>query len=239
MRILVILPTYNEAENIINLLERIKYLRNFLGHDLSVLVIDDNSPDGTGNLAKEYSKFNPWVDVLVRGGKFGLGSALLIGFKYAYINAYDCVISMDADLQHNPLYIPRMVRALSDGVEVVVASRYVSGGNVVGWSLLRRVVSLVANLYARCLLRLRVKDVTTGYKCYSRRAVAIILWRGIFSRGYSIQPETLYIVNKYGLGVSEVPFVFVSRVAGKSKMDLSVILEFFYLVPQLVNRHKV
>ena len=239
MRVLIVLPTYNEAGNIINLLERIKYIRKFFSHNINVLVIDDNSPDGTGRLAKEYSKFHPWVYVFVRRGKLGLGSALLLGFKYAYTHGYDCVISMDADLQHNPLYIPRMVKALSNGVDVVVASRYVTGGNVVGWSLLRRIVSLVANLYARCLLRLGVSDVTTGYKCYSRRAIAIIIWSGIFSRGYSIQPETLYIINRHGLSVSEIPFVFVSRAAGKSKMDLGVILEFFYLVPQLLAKHKV
>lgn len=237
MRVLIVLPTYNEAPNILDLLRKISAVRGFFPGVLDVYVIDDNSPDGTGEIAYKYSLSSRWVRVRIRRCKLGLASALLDGFRYAYLAGYDYVVSMDADLQHNPFYIINMVRRAREGFDVVIGSRYVVGGNIAGWSLVRRIVSLFANLYAKILLGLNQHDVTSGFKVYSRRAVAAILSSGVYSRGYAVQPETLYIVRRFGLRIGEEPFIFVSRERGRSKLSIDIIVEYFFMVPRLVSIH--
>ncbi len=233
MRVLIVLPTYNEAENILTLLDFIDRIRRRLKW-LDVYVIDDDSPDGTGKMALSYSFENPWVSVRIRRGRRGFASALYEGFRYAYSRGYDYVITMDADLQHNPIYIPYLLSKAIGGCDVVIASRYIMGGGIVGWSLKRRLISLAANLYARIVLGLYPLDVTSGYKCYSRRSLAIIVGLGVLSKGYAVQPETIYKVSRYGLRICEVPFTFVYRRRGRSKMGLKVIFEYFYLIPALL-----
>ncbi len=234
MRVLVILPTYNEAGNIISLLDRIAYVRGMVPFDLDVLVIDDNSPDGTARLAMEYSDSNEWVYVRVRSGKLGLASAIYMGLKYAYLNGYDYALTMDADMQHDPIFIPRLVRYALGGYDLVIGSRYIAGGGMLGWGIARRITSMVANIYARYMLCMKVRDLTSGYKCYGRRAMARILATGISSRGYAVQPETVYIAKRGGLRIGEAPFVFVNRRVGRSKMGLRVIAEFLLAIPRFL-----
>jgi dolichol-phosphate mannosyltransferase len=227
VRALVCLPTYNERENV----ERM--VRALAEQDVSVLVIDDGSPDGTGELADRLAAELDGVEVLHRERKEGLGPAYLAGFRHALADpAVELVLEMDADFSHDPLDVPRLIAAARHG-DVVLGSRYVEGGSVASWGRLRRVVSAGGSLYARVLLGVGVRDLTGGFKCYRREVLEAIDLGAITSRGYAFQIETTYRALRAGFRVVEVPIRFVDREHGGSKMSKAIVLEAIWKVPAL------
>jgi dolichol-phosphate mannosyltransferase len=228
MRALVILPTYNERENLPLLLTAI--LKVHPG--LEALIVDDSSPDGTGELADQIAAKDGRVKVLHRPVKSGLGTAYVAGFDYALTHAYDYVIEMDADFSHRPEDLPAMLSAAA-GADVVIGSRNIPGGRVVGWSWIRRFVSRGGSWYARLLLGLPIKDCTSGYKCFSRSALAHLDLEHLLANGYAFQVEVNNACHKAGLTFAEVPITFPERVAGYSKMTWGIIFEASWLVLRL------
>ena len=218
---LVIIPTYNEHENIPRLLPMV------LEQDerLHVLIVDDASPDGTGALADEIASTNARIHVMHRAGKLGLGTAYLDGFRWGIERKYDWMFEMDADFSHDPKYLPAFVAALDAGADVVVGSRNVPGGSVVGWGPLRHLISKGGSLYSQLLLGVGVRDLTTGFKAYTRQALELLNIDAIRANGYAFQIETTYRALQQGLRVVELPIVFVDRRVGKSKMGLADVLE--------------
>jgi dolichol-phosphate mannosyltransferase len=225
-RAVVCLPTYNEREN----LEAM--LRALGDKDVRVLVIDDNSPDGTGEIADRLAGDLDYVDVLHRERKEGLGPAYLAGFRRALADGAELVLEMDCDFSHDPSDVPRLVAAAADA-DVVLGSRYVPGGGVRNWGLLRRFVSAGGSWYARVLLGVKVRDLTGGFKCYRRAVLERIDLDAIDSKGYAFQIETTYRALRAGFHVVEVPITFVDREAGGSKMSKSIVVEGMWKVPAL------
>jgi dolichol-phosphate mannosyltransferase len=223
----ICLPTYNEREN----LE--KMLRALAPHGVRVLVIDDNSPDGTGQIADELARELDFVSVLHRDRKEGLGPAYLAGFRRALEEGAEYVLEMDCDFSHDPADVPRLLAAMDDGADLALGSRYVPGGGTENWGLLRRIVSAGGSLYARVLLGLRIRDVTGGFKCYRRAVLERIDLDAIHSKGYAFQIETTYRTVRAGFDVVEVPITFVDRTAGESKMSRTIFLEAVKKVPAL------
>ena len=226
MRATVCLPTYNERQN----LERM--VRALGEHGVSVLVIDDNSPDGTGELADRLARELPHVDVLHRTHKEGLGPAYLAGFRQALANGAELILEMDCDFSHDPADVPRLIAAAEDA-DLALGSRYVAGGSVGNWGLARRAVSAGGSLYARLLLGVGVRDLTGGFKCYRRKVLETIELDAISSRGYAFQIETTYRALRAGFRVVEVPIRFVDREQGGSKMSRRIVFEGFWKVPVL------
>jgi dolichol-phosphate mannosyltransferase len=222
----VCLPTYNEREN----LEAM--LRALGDKGVRVLVVDDNSPDGTGELADKLAEELDYVSVLHRPGKEGLGPAYLAGFHRALADGAELVLEMDCDFSHNPADVPRLVAATADA-DVVLGSRYVAGGGVRNWGLLRRIISEGGSWYARVLLGASVHDLTGGFKCYRRAVLESIDLDAIHSRGYAFQIETTYRALRAGFRVVEVPITFVDREAGGSKMSRAIVAEAIWKVPLL------
>jgi dolichol-phosphate mannosyltransferase len=217
---LVIIPTYNECENIPLLLPRV------LDHaDLSVLVVDDGSPDGTGDLVAVEAAHNPRVHLLRRAGKQGLGTAYIAGFRYALERGADYVFEMDADFSHDPRYLPDLLHAAETAYDLVIGSRYVAGGGTTDWGLARQLISRGGNLYARLILGLPLADMTGGYRCYRRRALEALDLDAVRSNGYSFQIEMAYRVHQAGLRVGEVPIIFPDRRVGASKMSRNIVYE--------------
>jgi len=225
----VILPTYNEVENISVILDKLIKLPC----KLDILIIDDNSQDGTIDVVKNFMKTYDNISLIVRVNEKGLGTALKRGYKEAYERGYNIAIQMDADLQHPPEIIPNLISLIENGYDVVIASRYIEGGGVSSWSLYRRVVSRFANLYAKIILGLRTKDVTSGFRAFSRKALAFLYDLNLRSKGFMIQVETLYNLERNGFKVIEYPFIFRERIKGSSKLKIRVILEFFLNIPLL------
>lgn len=217
-RVLVILPTYNEADNVLALAGQV------LAQDpsIEVLVVDDNSPDGTGKLVADARAAEPRLHLLERPGKLGLGTAYLAGFRYGLDEGFDRIFTMDCDFSHNPRYLPAMLAALDDH-DVVVGSRYVPGGGIENWPWHRRLLSKFANFYARTLLRLELRDCTAGYRGYSREVLETVDPFGIRSSGYSFLEEMAWRVTRCGFSIREIPIVFEQRKAGASKIESSEI----------------
>jgi dolichol-phosphate mannosyltransferase len=228
MRTLVIIPTYNERENLQPLVEAVLAVDS----DLHILVVDDNSPDGTGDLAERLARDTGRVYVLHRAGKQGLGTAYLAGFKYALQQDYGFIVEMDADFSHRPEDLPRLLAA-ARGADVVVGSRSVQGGRVENWSLLRRVISRGGSLYARLALGLTVRDCTSGFKCFRRDVLAKLNLDGVHSNGFGFQVEMNYLCQRAGFQLAEVPIIFPDRRAGVSKMSGRIFIEAFALVWRL------
>jgi dolichol-phosphate mannosyltransferase len=222
----VCLPTYNEREN----LERM--VRALGEHGVSVLVIDDNSPDGTGELADQLAHELPHVEVLHRERKEGLGPAYLAGFERALADGAELILEMDCDFSHDPSDVPRLIAAAEDA-DLALGSRYVPGGAVRNWGLIRRAISAGGSLYARLLLGVGVRDLTGGFKCYRRAVLETIDVDAISSRGYAFQIETTYRALRAGFRIVEVPITFVDREQGGSKMSKGIVLEGFWKVPVL------
>ncbi|MDC3959934.1 polyprenol monophosphomannose synthase [Polyangium jinanense] len=220
-RILVVTPTYNERDNLP------RFVRSVLEvvPEAHVLVVDDASPDGTGAVADTLAAEDPRTTVLHRPGKLGLGTAYVDGFRRALELGYDVVVEMDADLSHDPKYLPAFLRAIEEGADVVLGSRNVPGGGVVGWGPGRHVLSKGGSLYARSILGVPIRDLTTGFKAFTRRALLAIDIETLRSNGYSFQIETTYRALRKNLRVTEVPIVFVDRRAGHSKMSRSIFAE--------------
>jgi dolichol-phosphate mannosyltransferase len=219
-RVLVVIPTYNERENLPRLLEELLALP----FNLSVLVVDDNSPDGTGRLAEELSRGEPRLHVLHRPRKMGLGSAYREGFAWALQRDFDRVVEMDADFSHDPRALPRLIAASAE-TDLVIGSRYVDGGGTAGWGALRRCVSRGGCLYARLILGAPVRDLTGGFKCFRRRVLEAIDLGKVASEGYSFQIEMTYRALKAGFSVKELPILFTDRRGGESKMSWRIFWE--------------
>ena len=229
MRALICLPTYDESEN----LEAMVRALGGLGLDgLEVLVIDDASPDGTGEIADRLAAELPWVHVLHRERKEGLGPAYLAGFRRALELGADLVLEMDCDFSHDPADVPRLVAAAEDA-DLVLGSRYVEGGGTRNWGLVRRFISRGGSLYAQALLQLGLRDLTGGFKCYRRAVLETIDLDAISSLGYAFQIETTYRTLRAGFRVVEIPITFSDREVGGSKMSKAIVLEAIWKVPLL------
>jgi dolichol-phosphate mannosyltransferase len=232
MRTVICLPTYNEKDN---LEPMVRALRGLDLDDLHVLVIDDNSPDGTGGIADRLAAEDDHVHVLHRERKEGLGPAYLAGFRRALELGAGLVFEMDCDFSHDPADVPRLAAAAKNA-DLVLGSRYVRGGGTRNWGLVRRFVSRGGSLYAQVLLQLGVRDLTGGFKCYRREALETIDLDSISSLGYAFQIETTYRVLKAGFRVVEVPITFSDREVGGSKMSKGIVLEAIWRVPTLRAR---
>jgi dolichol-phosphate mannosyltransferase len=221
-RTLIVTPTYNERVNLPLFVERLRSV----APRVQVLIVDDASPDGTGQLAEELASKDPLIHVRHRAGKLGLGTAYVEAFTWALEQErYDYVFEMDADLSHDPAHLPAMFHALRAGSDVVIGSRNVPGGGIRGWGIGRHILSKGGSLYSRWVLGVGVRDLTTGYKGYTKAALARIGLARIASNGYSFQIETTYRALRAGLRVAEVPIVFVDREVGSSKMSGRIFLE--------------
>ena len=226
MRATVCLPTYNERENLERMVDAL------LAHGVRVLVVDDSSPDGTGEIADRLAAEREGVDVLHRPRKEGLGPAYLAGFGRALADGAELVLEMDCDFSHDPADVPRLIAAAEDA-DLVLGSRYVPGGQIPNWGLVRRAISRGGCLYAQALLRLPVRDLTGGFKCYRREVLETIDLGAIESKGYAFQIETTYRALRAGFRVAEVPITFVDREEGGSKMSRSIVAEAVWKVPAL------
>jgi dolichol-phosphate mannosyltransferase len=229
VRATVCLPTYNESENLEPML---RALATALPEGGRVLVVDDNSPDGTGELADRLAAELDFVDVVHRQRKEGLGPAYVAGFRRALAAGADLVLEMDCDFSHDPADVPRLISAAADA-DLVLGSRYVRGGRIPSWGPLRRFISRGGCLYAQLLLGLRVRDLTGGFKCYRREVLERIDLDAIRSRGYAFQIEGTYRTLRAGFHVVEVPITFVDREEGGSKMSRAIVLEAIWKVPLL------
>ena len=222
---LVIIPTYDEKENIRDIVERVLELEP----EFHVLVVDDNSPDGTADIVREMQQRSPEkLHLLERKGKLGLGTAYIAGFKWAIEKGYDYIFEMDADFSHSPEDLPRLYEAChTDGADMSVGSRYVKGGHVRDWSWDRILMSFSASLYVRTILWLGVRDTTAGFVCYKRHVLEALPLDEIKFIGYAFQIEMKYLVKLQGFKIKEVPITFVDRVKGRSKMSMNIFHEAF------------
>ncbi|MBV9257436.1 MAG: polyprenol monophosphomannose synthase [Ktedonobacteraceae bacterium] len=225
MKTLIIIPTYNEVENLQSLLADIFSY----APEIHILIVDDNSPDGTGKLADEMSAQNPRISVMHRTGKLGLGTAYIAGFKYAIANGYDAAFEMDADFSHDPKYLPDFLKAIKSA-DLVIGSRYIKGGSTPNWSLLRRFISGGGNIYTRLVLGISVHDCTAGYRCYRREVLENLDLDTVQALGYAFQVEMAYRVFKKGYRIVETPIVFMDRRLGQSKMSGNIFIEGFISV---------
>ena len=228
-RALVVIPTYNEAGNVPNIVPQV------LAQDprLEILVVDDNSPDGTGQLAAAIAAREPRVHVLQREGKLGLGTAYLTGFRWALDRGYDYVFEMDADFSHDPEHLKQFLKAIEDA-DLVLGSRYLGGKvTIVNWPMPRLLLSYCANLYARWVTGLRIWDLTGGFKCFRRRVLEAIDLPRVRSNGYAFQIEVSVRAWRKGFTLKEIPIVFVDRTEGQSKMNKAIVREAVWMVPRL------
>jgi dolichol-phosphate mannosyltransferase len=226
MRPLVVIPTYNESENIVRMLHRIHECLP----DAGILVVDDGSPDGTADLVKGVAAELPDVHLLSRAAKSGLGSAYRAGFAWGLERGYDACIEIDADFSHDPAALPTLVAPLSEGFDVVIGSRYVKGGSIPNWAWHRHLLSRGGNLYASAVLGLGVSDSTAGYRCYSAGILRKLDLDRIRAEGYGFQIEMTYRARQYGGAITEVPIKFVDREVGESKMSSFIVVEALGLV---------
>ena len=228
MKALIVIPTYDERENLVELLGRV-FAQNL---PTEVLIVDDNSPDGTGALADEMAAADPRIHVMHRAGKMGLGSAYVAGFRWALERDYEAVFEMDADFSHNPDSLGEFLREL-ESADLVLGSRYLHGVTVVNWPLSRLILSYSANVYSRIITGMRVKDLTGGYKCFHRRVLEAIDWNRVRSDGYAFQIELSFKAWRKGFRIKEIPIMFVDRRAGTSKMSRKIVREAVWMVWRL------
>lgn len=226
MKPLIIVPTYNERENISLLVPEI------LSRDgsLNVLVVDDNSPDGTGDVVRKLAEADSRVHLLSRPGKAGLGKAYLAGFQWGLDQGFDVLVEMDADFSHRPDDLPKLLQAMRDGADFAVGSRYVPGGGTVNWGLIRKIISRGGGIYSRLILGYPLNDWTGGFNAWTKPVLEAIGLPGVKSNGYSFQIELKYKALKKGFQGQEVPILFEDRRIGQSKMSLRIVIEAFYRV---------
>jgi dolichol-phosphate mannosyltransferase len=232
-RVWVVIPTYNEAENVEEIVRATaRELEAVVPGDHRILIVDDNSPDGTGEIADSLSQDLPSVEVLHRHGKAGLGQAYLAGFARALDAGAELVCEMDADFSHHPTYLAHLLKA-AEHADLVLGSRYVRGGTVENWGLLRRAISYGGGIYARAVLGVGIHDLTGGFKCIRREVLEAIDMQSIRAEGYVFQIEVTYRALLAGFRVREVPIIFRDRAAGTSKMSARIAAEAMWLVPRL------
>jgi dolichol-phosphate mannosyltransferase len=225
---IIIIPTYNEKENVERLVEDIFKHQT----DINILFVDDNSPEGSADIIKAMMKKNKSISILEREGKMGLGSAYIAGFKFALEKGYEYIIEMDADFSHNPKEIPNFLEAVETN-DLVIGSRYIKGVNVVNWPLNRLLISYFANVYTRIVTGLSVRDLTGGYKCFRRKVLETIDLSSIKSNGYAFQIELNFKTWAHGFKIKEISIIFVDRVYGESKLSKEIMWEAFFLVWRL------
>ena len=230
MQATVLVPTYNERANVGPMVHS---LAKVLREGDRVLVIDDNSPDGTGELADELAAELGFVDVLHRERKEGLGPAYIAGFAYALAQGAQLILEMDCDFSHDPNDVPRLIAAAEEGADLVLGSRYVKGGRVGNWGVVRRLISRGASAYTGLFLQMGVKDPTGGFKCFRRRVLEQLDLDAVSAKGYAFQIELTYRAKLAGFKVVEVPITFVDRTVGASKMSKTIVLEAVWRVPLL------
>ena len=225
MKAIVIIPTYNEKDNIENI------VRDILSQseEVSVLVVDDNSPDGTGRLVDSMAAADPRVNVMHRAGKMGLGSAYIEGFKYALKAGYDYIFEMDADYSHDPREIPNFLAAIKDH-DVVIGSRYIGGVRILNWPIERLMLSYSASLYTRMITGIKLIDCTSGFKCFRREVLEALDLDRVHSDGYSFQIEMSFLCQAKGFSLKEIPIVFTDRMQGHSKMNKGIVYEALVIV---------
>lgn len=228
MKAVVVIPTYNERDNIKRLVDAVLGQ----GENISILVVDDNSPDGTGTLVNEMAAADKRITALHRSGKLGLGSAYRQGFRIALDMGADCIVEMDADFSHDPSVLPRFFEML-DRFDVVIGSRYLNGISVVNWPLRRLMLSYFASVYTRLITGLRISDCTSGFKCFKRQVLESIDLESVKSDGYSFQIEMNYRCMERGFRIGEVPIIFIDRHAGTSKMSKKIVREAVFMVWKL------
>lgn len=229
-RKIVIIPTYNERENIENIIRKVFSLDG--GYD--ILIIDDGSPDGTAAIVKRLQQeFPERLHMIERPGKLGLGTAYITGFKWSIDNGYDYTFEMDADFSHNPEDLPRLYQACKDGADLAIGSRYCDGISVINWPIGRIIMSYYASVYVRTVLGMKVFDCTAGFKCYSNKVLRAIDLDKVEMKGYGFQIEMKYTTYKLGFKITEVPIIFVNRKAGTSKMSGGIFGEAFWGVIKL------
>jgi dolichol-phosphate mannosyltransferase len=225
MKAIISIPTYNERDNIANLVRDIQRVVS----DVDILIIDDNSPDGTGQIADQLAARDPSIHVMHRPGKMGLGTAYVAGFRYAIERGYDLVFEMDADFSHNPTYLPQFL-ALAENADLVIGSRYIKGGGTPNWSPLRKFISGGGNIFARAVLGIPIHDCTGGYRCYRTAALRTLNLGAIRAQGYAFQVEMAYNFWKSGFRIRETPIIFEDRRVGSSKMSRKIFIEAFLWV---------
>lgn len=237
MKFLVVIPTYNEAENLQSL---ISALFSLPIEDLHILVVDDHSPDGTGDLAETIKRDHPaGLDVLHRTGKLGLGTAYITGFKYGLENGFDLIGQMDADFSHPPEKLVELVKAVRDGADLALGSRYIPGGSLDrNWPLWRKFLSGFGNYYSRTILKLSIRDVTGGFRVWNRNMLERMPLDQIKSNGYVFQVEMMYVASKLGCKAVEIPIYFADRKLGSSKMSFWIQAEAAIKVWRLPGIHK-
>lgn len=225
---LVIVPTYNEKENIQ------KVINKLATYPVDILIVDDNSPDGTADIVKKLQADNDHIHLVEREGKLGLGTAYVKGFKWALEKEYDYILEMDADLSHNPEDVPRLLmRCQQEDTDMTIGSRYCRGVNVVNWPLKRLLLSYGASKYTKFITGMKIYDPTAGFKCFSRKVLEDIDLDGIKSSGYSFQIEMNFRAWKKGYRISEIPIIFTERTEGKSKMSKAIVFEAIFMVWKL------
>ncbi len=229
----IVIPTYNERENIERLTREILNL----GCGVSLIIVDDNSPDGTGKIADILSEEFSQVSVIHRSSKLGLGSAYREGFMKALKMGADCIFEMDADFSHDPRYIPQFLSAINEH-DVVIGSRYIEGGGIENWGLIRELISRGGSMYARFWTGLKIRDTTSGYRCYRREVIETIDFSRINTSGYAFQVEMAYVCVLLGFDVFEIPIVFTDRRVGASKMSGEIVWEAVKVVAGLRRKYK-
>jgi dolichol-phosphate mannosyltransferase len=225
---LIVIPTYNELDNLEPLINDI--LAQNCGCD--ILVVDDNSPDGTGALADQLSQTIPEINVLHRAGKLGLGTAYVEGFQWALDQEYEYVMEMDCDFSHHPRYLPAFQECIKNA-DLVIGSRYVKGGGTLNWNILRKIISGGGNAFARLMLRLKTHDCTGGYRCYRREMLQQVPWETMDLKGYAFQVGSVYYVEQLNGRVVETPIIFEDRRVGQSKMSWWIVWEAFSYVVRI------
>ncbi|CAG0938112.1 dolichol-phosphate mannosyltransferase [Candidatus Brocadiaceae bacterium] len=228
------IPTYNERENIGNLIREILNLKI---PDLHIVVVDDNSPDGTSGVVKNLSKEHPEVELLLRTAERGRGSAGIAGFKYALEHGADAVIEMDADFSHHPKYIPYMLEAIQNA-DMVIGSRFISGGKDVNRGIIRKVITNLAGIYVRVLLGLKIKDVSSGYRCFKRKVLEAIELDSMVSTGPSIVSEVFYRAHLKGFSIKEIPIAFEDRIRGQTKLNYKILIKTLLMVLKFKRLNK-
>jgi len=224
----VVIPTYNERKNIPALIKKICKLHI---EGLKILVVDDNSPDGTAEAVEEMGV--ECVEILRRPRKMGIGSAYIDGFKYALSKGANMIIEMDADFSHQPYKIPELITCVNSGNDVCLGSRRIKGGTIIGWNIMRKVMSGLAMEFSRWLLKLKTKDVTGGFRCYHRRIFDKINLDNVKSQGYAFQEEMIYLLERNNFKIKEIPITFVDRQRGNSKLGTKEIINFFITICKL------
>jgi len=232
MKSLIIIPTYNEKDNVKNLIRKILEILP----DIHILIVDDNSPDGTAGLVEELALRINNLHLIIRKDERGRGLAGIAGFKYAVENQFDYVIEMDADFSHNPKYIPLLLRQI-ETCDLAIASRMISGGGIIGRNFIRNIITRLANIYIRLILGINIKDATSGFRCFRRQILENISWDTVISRGPSIVEEVLYLVYRGGYKIKEVPIIFEERRQGKSKLNFKKILSTMFLILKIRKKY--